>query len=939
MVMKISARVEIDAGPAKSGSLEASKAVEAIGTSADRAAVQLEKLKQSAASGIRGSMSIVGGKDATAAQEAATAALERLKAKYDPVIAAQLRYKNRVEEIAQAQAAGAVSASQAIDLRMREKASLDALVGSLNNVAAARKASAENAVARAAINPDRGADVAAYGAELDKLRMRFNPLFAVITNYKRVQADIRQAHAVGAISADEMSAALDRQRRSTLASIDAIKGRNKALTDTPSPVTNGSRGFETANLAAQFQDIGVTAAMGMSPLQIALQQGTQLSSIIVGMQNPIRGLAAAFMSVLSPVSLITIGVVAAGAAAIQYFSGLMSNSNDAKSVLEGHAELIRRIKGAYGEAAEGLKEYADESEKLVRQDTADKIKAYREAILDSAKSIRGDLALDPKIFNGATYTIEQMRAAIFSLDQGIKGGKPDLQGFIERLIDIENQSGTPERVREIIREIRTSAKDGIEAQRALNPLIATINGVGATASGQVGNIQAFAKALRELNAIGTPALTDADRITSSTNAALEALRNSGQMNEEARRKLLILQQQARTRLENQNPTVINSDGNQTNIPVPGNKPVTLGDRDRASERSAKTTANAYRDLVKRADDRVAQMKLEAELAGQTGVAADTLRLKLDLLQKGEDKGRSLTASQVEAINQRVEAFKRYAEEAAKATLKADLLFQREQMGRSAMDQQIASSLRSAGLPIDFDSFEAGLIRTNLQLEYARDLAGDFVSTFFDGIRQGKSVWESFGDAGVKALQRIADTLMNDVLNSIFSVSNAGGGSGGGLLSGLFGGLGSLFGGGKFPSAPGGLYDRGGYTGPGGVLEPAGIVHRGEVVWSQRDVARAGGVATVEAMRLGRRGYADGGVVEVAPLMSASRAAAALSQQAQTLQLMVKLGVAVDESGNIMPLIKSVVAEDGRDIAISVVENYDSQMPARMAQIQQDPMVR
>lgn len=47
---------------------------------------------------------------------------------------------------------------------------------------------------------------------------------------------------------------------------------------------------------------------------------------------------------------------------------------------------------------------------------------------------------------------------------------------------------------------------------------------------------------------------------------------------------------------------------------------------------------------------------------------------------------------------------------------------------------------------------------------------------------------------------------------------------------------------------------GGYTGPGGKHEVAGTVHRGEVVWSQRDIARAGGVDAVESMRLGG-GYA------------------------------------------------------------------------------------
>ncbi len=46
------------------------------------------------------------------------------------------------------------------------------------------------------------------------------------------------------------------------------------------------------------------------------------------------------------------------------------------------------------------------------------------------------------------------------------------------------------------------------------------------------------------------------------------------------------------------------------------------------------------------------------------------------------------------------------------------------------------------------------------------------------------------------------------------------------------------------------YDTGGYTGAGGRKEVAGVVHRGEVVWNQDDVARGGGVARVDAMRLG-----------------------------------------------------------------------------------------
>lgn len=46
------------------------------------------------------------------------------------------------------------------------------------------------------------------------------------------------------------------------------------------------------------------------------------------------------------------------------------------------------------------------------------------------------------------------------------------------------------------------------------------------------------------------------------------------------------------------------------------------------------------------------------------------------------------------------------------------------------------------------------------------------------------------------------------------------------------------------------FQGGGYTGSGGVSEVAGLVHKGEVVWSQADVARYGGWQNVDAMRRG-----------------------------------------------------------------------------------------
>ncbi|WP_313274758.1 phage tail tape measure protein [Stenotrophomonas sp.] len=56
------------------------------------------------------------------------------------------------------------------------------------------------------------------------------------------------------------------------------------------------------------------------------------------------------------------------------------------------------------------------------------------------------------------------------------------------------------------------------------------------------------------------------------------------------------------------------------------------------------------------------------------------------------------------------------------------------------------------------------------------------------------------------------------------------------------------------------FDGGGFTGYGGRLEPAGIVHKGEGVLNQEDMSALGGPSAFHALRRSlRRGYASGGI--------------------------------------------------------------------------------
>ncbi len=81
----------------------------------------------------------------------------------------------------------------------------------------------------------------------------------------------------------------------------------------------------------------------------------------------------------------------------------------------------------------------------------------------------------------------------------------------------------------------------------------------------------------------------------------------------------------------------------------------------------------------------------------------------------------------------------------------------------------------------------------------------------------------------------------------------------GGINGLLGKLSISF---RVPTIPG--FADGGYTGAGGKYVPRGVVHAGEVVWSQDDVAAWGGPEAVDRMRRSRSNaldpFYDGGIV-------------------------------------------------------------------------------
>lgn len=294
-------------------------------------------------------------------------------------------------------------------------------------------------------------------------------------------------------------------------------------------------------------------------------------------------------------------------------------------------------------------------------------------------------------------------------------------------------------------------------------------------------------------------------------------------------------------------------------------------------------------------------------------AAEERQRLAQLTAQYEDAGYADARAQALEHLSLLNAAEQRAEERAKAEEQVDLILEgrRRQLEREADYQQrlndqlmdrLAMEAQLASLRGDRRATEAAerelwiaerinellRLRPELNAAAARGVAEGEVQAIDDATTQGRfrdlvveagrdfgSLTERAGDAfKQKALEGLADGLFS-LINAAF------GGRGAGVVKSLLDYL------------PG--FDSGGYTGPGPRLQPAGVVHAGEVVWSQRDVARHGGPAVVEALRRGLKGYADGGVV-AAPALNAVNRAMDSANRVRSAFGVGALSVSVDVSG-------------------------------------------
>jgi uncharacterized protein (TIGR02594 family) len=609
--------------------------------------------------------------------------------------------------------------------------------------------------------------LADQGKELERLRARYSPLFNTINNYKAAVSDIRRAHALGAISADEMAKAISRERQAALASTAAIKGRNQALqvTVTRSGGGGNANAFNTSNLAAQGFDIAATAGF-MPWYTVALQQGPQVAQVFNDIRNSGSkigpAVAAAFMQLVNPISLVTIGAIGATAAAVQYFSGVVSGSGDSAEKLKEQAQLINAVAERWGDTIPMLRDYANELNRA--KDAADLKEGITLINEKALANVRKDLE-SARIT--VSDVVSQLRAAGED-DEVIKRLQTAFQQFTKAANEGKLETADVERVQAALAAAINSS--GIPA---LTDFAKFFDALSASALGAAGSVKKANDAVARTQDITTWRSYDPEK------------RRLGRDGQSADGPI-------------QNPGFFDV----ANPPTPERRPLIELEGLPGSEKSnkkaetaAQRAANAYRDLKKAADDRVGQLQQEIELLGKFGVEADTARFALDLFQQSEDKGRSLSTEQRGEIEKRIQLYKQYSETLAKAKLQQDLLQDRRMNSLSREDQRIVASLRTYGLPENLDSKEANDIRQSIRMEGAREELGSFFSDFKSALlNNGGDIGKAFGNAIQNALMNQASKLWDKVFDQLTNaILGTKGGSAGALSVSGGSGMGAILG--------------------------------------------------------------------------------------------------------------------------------------------------
>ncbi len=601
--------------------------------------------------------------------------------------------------------------------------------------------------------------------------------------------------------------------RSHIASIPAAANTAKSGLDRLGAAANDNINrlqSTPGNIAAQFQDIGVTAAAGMNPLLIALQQGTQLSSAMAGGIGP---LLAGFAQLFSLTTILTIGLVGLAVAGLQMIDWMSVG----KSVLNGLADALE-VAAPYAVAlgAAMLLAFAPRIITAIYATAAAMTSALIPALIRATVALVAFAFVNP--WTAFVLGVGIVIAALYGLNQVFDGVFADILSVVTKAINYiiaffvggfnaikATWSQLPgamgdvaiQAANNVIRAVELMVNGSIARINLLTSMLPFDLGKGL----QMGNVS-----LGQLeNSNAGKALAVAREWGVQTGkAAGKAAR--GEYTSEMISGIKSMAGDAADWLRGMADKMGKKKGKDAKNAADGG--------DDTKPKAEKTIAEKFDDLLGDASKQARALDQAGAQIGVYGEALAQLKYQQDLFNKAQDAGIPLIDKATGKLNAYGEQLLKISQELAKqdeanrnAQFIEDMALKLESQQRALNQSRGEIGLTGAALAAyrfeqellndaiskhieltqpELDAIKAAakgygeqteaIRKAKEQLEFARDTTKDFFMNFFDGLREGESLIKSFGDAVLDTLNRIIDKLLNTFLDNF--LNNLGGSFGG-----------------------------------------------------------------------------------------------------------------------------------------------------------------
>lgn len=616
------------------------------------------------------------------------------------------------------------------------------------------------------------------GKPLDDIRAKYNPLFAAQRQYRQELADVREALKIGAISQSEYAAAITNTKVSFVQQVNALRPGRDALAETASAAGRtranfNGLSFEARNLGYQLVDVTQGALMGQSAFQIFAQQGGQVAQVIAtspgGLGGLLKELGRSFAGILTPMRLLGTAAVVTGVAAYAMNAVWKSSALQFDDTSRAIGTTIGQLRGLERAAAvKGIEDFAKDAEKFAGS-------------IYQARNNMGGLA-DVFRVNGERAT--DFKGTLESAARIIQRATSDQQR-----LQLLQQMGLPATMQWV--RFLSQGEDAV--RRAANES----NGLVAKEQELIDKARQFDEAW------------SATWLSFKSGAFSAYLSTKGWLTD-----LATYSASWRTYF---NPTDANA---RTELTFGS-----LGNfQNKSLQDALNRRASQLRGDKPAVDPQAAQRALSLEqqrisLLGQTASVGQQVRLVEVQIAQARMNGVSISAREadslkeiarqralgIDTIRAQTDAYRIDA-----ATVGMSI----EQAAAYAAVQQRLNEARRNGQVLtaaqvaEIEREGAALGRAAGQadeLRFRYDTFSGVFREFGQNLRNGQSAWEAFRNAGVNALGKIADRLMDMASRQLWNAAFPMGG--GGIFGSLFGGgsSGPALGGGIWPAANGNVF--------------------------------------------------------------------------------------------------------------------------------------